>query len=131
MWVTKLLITQEKKGIFAQKQPNLAQIWHLWSIWARPCRLIQCPVGGSVGGCGARAVSCKTPIYFMCFFPSNRSIIRSIQVVSHFFSGTRSVRFESEKKPLPRLLLTSEKVQAFPCPNCTVLCLWSDEGSDV
>ena len=27
--------------------------------------LIQCPVGGSVGGCGARAVSRKTPIYFM------------------------------------------------------------------
>ena len=23
------------------------------------------PVGGSVGGCGARAVSRKTPIYFM------------------------------------------------------------------
>ena len=35
------------------------------------------------------------------------------------------------KKPLPQLLLTSEKVQAFPCPSCTVLCLWSDEGSDV
>ena len=35
------------------------------SIWARPCRLIQCPVGGSVGGCGARAVSRKTPIYFI------------------------------------------------------------------
>ena len=33
--------------------------------WARPCRLIQCPVGGSVSGCGARAVSRKTPIYFM------------------------------------------------------------------
>ena len=32
---------------------------------ARPCRLIQCPVGGSVGGCGARAVSRKTPIYFI------------------------------------------------------------------
>ena len=32
---------------------------------ARPCRLIWCPVGGLVGGCGARAVSRKTPIYFM------------------------------------------------------------------
>ena len=28
------------------------QIWHFWSFWARPCRLIRCPVGGSVGGCG-------------------------------------------------------------------------------
>ena len=65
MWVTKLLISPVKKGFFAQKQPNLAQNWHFWSIWARPCRLIRCPVGGSVGGCGARAVSRKTLIYFI------------------------------------------------------------------
>ena len=50
------------------------------SIWARPCRLIQCPVGGSVGGCGARAVSRKTPIYFIflevifVFFSSNSEL---------------------------------------------------------
>ena len=68
MWVTKLMISQEKKGFFAQKGPNLAQNWHFWSIWARPCRLIQCPVGGSVGGCGVRAVSRKTPIYFIISF---------------------------------------------------------------
>ena len=43
----------------------MSQNWHFWSIWARPCRLLQCPVSGSVGGCGARAVSRKTPIYFM------------------------------------------------------------------
>ena len=65
MWVTSLMISQVKKGFFAQKRPNLAQHWHFWSIWARPCRLIQCPVGGSVVGCGARAVSRKTPIYFI------------------------------------------------------------------
>ena len=65
MWVTKLMISQVKKRIFAQKRPNLAQNWHFWSIWARPCRLIRCPVSGSVGGCGTRAVSRKTPIYFM------------------------------------------------------------------
>ena len=45
--------------------PKNDQIWQFWSIWARPCRLIRCPVGGSVGGCGARAVSRKTPTYFM------------------------------------------------------------------
>ena len=44
MWVTKLLISPVKIRIFA-----------------RPCRLIWCPVGG----CGARAVSRKTPIYFI------------------------------------------------------------------
>ena len=43
----------------------MAQNLHFWSILARPCRLIQCPVGGSVNGCGARAVSRKTPIYFI------------------------------------------------------------------
>ena len=57
MWVTKLLISPVKKGFFAPKRPNLAQNWHFWSI--------MCPVGKSVGGCGARAVSRKTPIYFM------------------------------------------------------------------
>ena len=61
MWVTKLMISQVKKRIFAQKRPNLAQNWQFWSIWARPCRLIQCPVGDR----GTRAVSRKTPIYFI------------------------------------------------------------------
>ena len=67
MWVTKLLISPVKKGFFAQKRPNLAQNWHFWLIWAWPCRFFWCPVGGSVGGCGARAVSRKTPIYFIIF----------------------------------------------------------------
>ena len=62
MWVTKLLISPVKKKDFLPKND---QIWHFWSIWARPCRLIQCPVGGLVGGCGAWAVSRKTPIYFI------------------------------------------------------------------
>ena len=57
-----------KKGFFAQKRPNLARNWHFWSIWVRPCRLIQCPVGGSVGDCDARAVSRKTPIYFILYY---------------------------------------------------------------
>ena len=65
MWVTKLLISPVKKRIFCPKTtkcgPKLAFLVNL----ARPCRLIQCPVGGSFGGCGARAVFCKTPIYFI------------------------------------------------------------------
>ena len=44
MWVTKILGN--------------------WLVAAK-CKLIWCPVGGSVGGCGARAVSRKTPIYFI------------------------------------------------------------------
>ena len=65
MWVTKLMIPQVKKRIFCLKRPKMAQNWHFWLIWARPCRFFQCPVGGSVGGFGARAVSRKTPIYFI------------------------------------------------------------------
>ena len=57
MWVTKLLISPVKKGFFAPKRPNLAQNWHFWSI--------MCPVGELVGGCGARAVSRKTPIFLI------------------------------------------------------------------
>ena len=55
MWVTKLLISPGKIRIFG---PKLAFLFILG-------RLIWCPVGGLVGGCGARAVSRKTPIYFM------------------------------------------------------------------
>ena len=61
MWVTKLLITPEKKGIFAQKQPNLAFLVNL----GQAMQAYSMPCCGSVGGCGARAVSCKTPIYFI------------------------------------------------------------------
>ena len=59
--------SSKKKNFFAPKRPNLAQNWHFWSIWARPNRLIRCPVDESVGGCGAQAVSRKTPIYFMIY----------------------------------------------------------------
>ena len=62
MWVTKLLISPVKKRDLLPKND---QIWPKIVIFARPCRLIWCPVGGSVGGYGARAVSRKTPIYFM------------------------------------------------------------------
>ena len=55
MWVTKLLISPGKIRIFC---PKLALLFILG-------RLIWCPVGGLVGCCGARAVSRKTPIYFI------------------------------------------------------------------
>ena len=42
---------------------------HFWpKNTFRHCRLIWCPVGGLVGGCGVRAVSRKTPIYFFSIF---------------------------------------------------------------
>ena len=83
MWVTKLMISQEKKGFFAQKRPDLAQNWHFYSIWARACRLIQCPVGWSVGGCGVRAVSRKTPIYFIIVIKDGRFDEEILVIYSH------------------------------------------------
>ena len=53
MWVTKLLISPGKIRIFC---PKLAFLFILG-------RLIWRPVGGLVGGCGARTVSRKTSIY--------------------------------------------------------------------
>ena len=64
MWVfryvgNKLLISPVKIRIFC---PKLALLFILgWLIW--------CPVDGLAGGCGARAVSCKTPIYFIITHP--------------------------------------------------------------
>ena len=57
MWVTKLLISPVKKGFFTQKRPKIGISDHCWLIW--------CPVGGLAGGCGARPVTRKTPIYFI------------------------------------------------------------------
>ena len=64
MWVPELLLPPKiimmfgpKTAIFALKYAFLGKY--------RPCRLISCPVGWLVTGCGARAVSRKTPIYFM------------------------------------------------------------------
>ena len=59
MWVTKLLISPVKIGIFCPKKskfgPKMAFLFILGQ--ALPAHLD--------GGCGARAVSRKTPIYFI------------------------------------------------------------------
>ena len=54
------------------------QIWPEIGNFARRCRLIWCPVVGLVGVCGARAVSRKTPIYFIVSY-------RLLVVVVEFF----------------------------------------------
>ena len=56
--------SNKKIGFFAQNRPILARNWNFCSYWARPCWLIWFPVGELVGGCGARAVSRKTPILY-------------------------------------------------------------------
>ena len=61
MWVTKLLISPVKIRIFCPKKskfgPKMAFLFILGQ--ALPAHL--------VGGCGARAVYRKTPIYFIYF----------------------------------------------------------------
>ena len=44
--------------------PKNDQNWHFWSIWARPCRLLRCPVSGLVGGCGAGCISQDTYLLY-------------------------------------------------------------------
>ena len=65
MWVTKLMISQVKKRIFCPKTtkfgPKLAFLVNL----GQAMQAYLMPCCGSVGGCGERAVSRKTPIYFI------------------------------------------------------------------
>ena len=81
MWVTKLLISPEKKGFFAQKDQIWPKIGIVGQFGAGKSRRIRCPVGGSVGGCVARAVSRKTPIYFMFY-----AIIETSSIVSNILA---------------------------------------------
>ena len=59
MWVTKILISPVKKKVFCPKTTKFGlKMAFLFILGqALPAHL--------VGGCGARAVSRKTPIYFM------------------------------------------------------------------
>ena len=72
MWVTKLLISQVKKRIFCPKTtkfgPNLAFLVDM----GQAMQAYSMPCCGSVGGCGARAVSRKTLIYFIQFLVDNK-----------------------------------------------------------
>ena len=65
MWVTKLLISPVKKRFFCPKTtkfgPKLAFLVNL----GQAMQAYSLPCCGSVGGFGARAVFCKTPIFFM------------------------------------------------------------------
>ena len=65
MWVTKLLISPVKKRVFCSKTtkfgPKLAFLVDL----GQAMQAYSMPCCRSVGGCGARVVSRKTPIYFI------------------------------------------------------------------
>ena len=65
MWVTKLLISPVKKRIFCPKTTKLGPKLAFLVDLGQAMQAYSMPCCGSVGGCGARAVSRKTPIYFI------------------------------------------------------------------
>ena len=106
MWVTKLLISQVKKRIFCPKTtkfgPKLAFLVDLgqaMQVYSMPC----C---GSVGGCGARAVSRKAPFYFMIINSTMQrvSAINPILIVSPNLTGPKEFQNISQ---------SSEKVSKY------------------
>ena len=69
MWVTKLLISPVKKRIFCPKTTKFGR------KLAFLVNLGQAMQAHLVGGCGARAVSRKTPIYFITVKHPERLLI--------------------------------------------------------
>ena len=67
MWVTKLLISQVKKRIFCPKTTKFGPKLAFLVDMGQAMQAYSMPCCGSVGGCGARAVSRKTPIYFIIY----------------------------------------------------------------
>ena len=63
--------------------PKLAFLVNLGQAMQALLCSVQCPVGGSVGGCGALAVSRKTPIYLIFM----RQISKKMEINSHFKVG--------------------------------------------
>ena len=75
MWVTKLLIFPVEIRIFCPKTtkfgPKLAFLVNL----GQAMQAYSMPCCGSVGGCGAQAVSRKTPIYFIISYLEKKNLI--------------------------------------------------------
>ena len=84
MWVTKLFILPVKNRIFCPKKskfgPKLAFLVNL----GQAMQAYSMPCCGLVGGCGARAVSRKTPMYFIHLVP----FIKKTVECCRFFSAS-------------------------------------------
>ena len=65
MWVTKLLIFPVEIRIFCPKTTKFGPKLAFLVNFGQAMQAYSMPCCGSVVGCGARAVSRKTPIYFM------------------------------------------------------------------
>ena len=78
MWVTKLLISPGKIRIFSSKTTKLGPKLAFLVNLGQAMQAYSMPCCGSVGGCGARAVSRKTPIYFITSTKHGRHISNHI-----------------------------------------------------
>ena len=100
MRVPKVLLLPQKNGFLAQNGRIWpAQNWHFWSFWARPCRLIWCPVGGLVGGCDAGCISQDTYLLYHNRQTSNKSshrisICECVRSIINFHPRNQDVDFD-------------------------------------
>ena len=92
MWVTKLLIFPVEIRIFCPKTtkfcPKLAFLVNL----GQAMQAYSMPCCGSVCGCGARAVSRKTPIYFIFYYDC------FIFGLAYCFRGYQDVNLENIRR---------------------------------
>ena len=100
MWVTKLMIFPVEIRIFCPKTtkfgPKLAFLVNL----GQAMQAYSMPCCGSVGGCGARAVSRKTPIYFI------RIIIAHVILSPWNWPRIKYVHWLYDERVISRQLLT-------------------------
>ena len=111
MWVTKLLISPVKIRIFCPKKskfgPKMAFLFFLGQ--ALPAHL--------VGGCGARAVSRKTPIYFILgvveyqfyrTFPA-KSRTLTLEAMAYITSKVPCIKFLPKVESSPSFVTISDR----------------------
>ena len=93
MCVPELLLPHKIIRMFGPEMAIFAPKYAFFGTY-RPCRLIWCPGCCLIGGCGARAVSHKTPIY----------LIASKNVVTDLFdnmSGKKRGKPRKDQKKCP------------------------------
>ena len=88
MLVSELLLPPTIFRMFGPKTAIFAPKYVFLGTF-RPCRLFWCPVVWLVGGCGTRAVSRKTPFYFIVLLARFGVLVPT----SHFYIFSQQQRF--------------------------------------
>ena len=111
MGVPKPLLPLKINRNFGPKTGKFCPEYAFLSTY-RPCWLMWCPVGWFVGGCGERAVSRKTPIYF----------IKTIILINDFRLPTRFLI-------ITMIIYMVIMTWPWPSPTWTCSCLAKVEAS--